>query len=360
MPTKLTTQSIDTKRPRSRKGAPGILDVATRAGVSGATVSRYFNSPDVVRPQTRQKIEKAARELGYIRDRIAGALHGKRSGTVGLIVPTIDHAIFSELIEAFSSQLHENDLTMLIASHNYDLDREVDIVRSLLERRIDAIALVGGDHALAATEMIKVRDIPVVTLWNSEGVTGIPCIGTDNRQGAFDATEHLLNLGHRNIALLFPDTEANDRARDRKTGVMQALQLAGTTLPEEWDVWCAYDIDAAKKTAIKLLRRRSRRPTAFICGNDVIAHGVIHAASRLDISIPHELSVVGIGDFKGSSAIEPALTTVRLPARRIGQLAVKSLIDTLNRSIPPAAQTSIIPARLIVRESSGPAPFEQS
>lgn len=162
-PDKLVTRR-SRQRTRSRKGAPGILDVALRAGVSGATVSRYFNTPGVVRPDTRARIDKAARELGYIRDRVAGALHGKMSGSVGLIVPTVDHAIFSELIEAFSERLHQHDRTMLIASHNHDLEREVGIVRSLLERRIDAIALVGRDHSIAAIEMLKVRGIPVVSL----------------------------------------------------------------------------------------------------------------------------------------------------------------------------------------------------
>lgn len=340
-------------RPRSRKGAPGILDVALRADVSSATVSRYFNNPDVVRPTTRARIEVAARELGYIRDRMAGVLHGKMSGTIGLIVPTIDHAIFSELIEAFSAQLHVHDRTMLIASHNYDLQREVGIVRSLLERRIDAIALVGRDHPPAAIEMIKLRGIPVISLWNAVGVSGIPCIGTDNRQGAFDITQHLIDLSHRKIALLFPNTEFNDRARDRKAGVLQALHAAGITVPAAWDQTCPYDTDEAKSVALNLLQDNDDEgPTAYICGNDIIAHGVIHAASRLNIKIPEAISVVGIGDFKGSSAIEPPLTTVRLPARRIGQLAADALINKTKRDVSTMPDL-IIPAQLIVRESSG-------
>lgn len=355
----MTTRKPDSQKPRvrSRKGAPGILDVALRAGVSTATVSRYFNEPAVVRPTTRSRIERAARELGYIRDRMAGALHGKMSGTVGLIVPTIDHAIFSELIEAFSAQLHEHDRTMLIASHNYALNREVGIVRSLLERRIDAIALVGRDHPDAAIEMIKVRGIPAISLWNAVGASGIPCIGTDNRQGAFDITQHLLDLGHRRIALLFPDTQFNDRARDRKTGVMQALGAANVQVPERWDRPCAYDTAEAKAVAIELLSASatSQHPTAFICGNDIIAHGVIHAASRLGIAVPGRISVVGIGDFKGSSAIEPPLTTVRLPARRIGQMAAETLIDKITLNTVTELPDRIIPTQLVIRESTAAA-----
>ena len=133
-------------RLRSRKGAPGIIDVARRAEVSPATVSRFYNSPDIVRAPTRKRIENAAQELGYIRDRMAGALHNRFSGTFGMIVPTIDNAIFAEMIEAFSAHLQKHDRTMLIAAHGYELTLETAIVRSLLERRIDGIALVGADH----------------------------------------------------------------------------------------------------------------------------------------------------------------------------------------------------------------------
>lgn len=338
-------------RKRSRKGAPGLLDVALRAGVSGATVSRYFNHPDVVRPDTRHRIETAARELGYIRDRVAGALYGKMSGSVGLIVPTIDNAIFSELIEAFSAELHTQDRTMLIASHNYDLEREIGIVRSLLERRIDAIALVGRDHPAAAIEMLKVRNIPVVSLWNALGASGITSIGTDNRQGAFDIAQHVIDLQHKHIALLFPDTQFNDRARDRKAGVLQALDEAGIKIPEAWDLQCSYDTAEAKAKTLALIKEST--PSAFICGNDIIAHGVIYAASRAGLRVPDDISVVGIGDFKGSSAIEPPLTTVRLPARRIGQLAAEALINKLNHKDTAEIVDCMIPTQLIIRESTG-------
>ncbi|MFK8082603.1 MAG: LacI family DNA-binding transcriptional regulator [Granulosicoccus sp.] len=343
------------RRVRSRKGAPGIVDVATRAGVSAATVSRYFNSRELVRPQTRQKIETAARELGYIRDRMAGALHGRMSGTVGLIVPTIDNAIFSELIEAFSAELHQHDRTMLIASHNYDLRQEVSIVRSLLERRIDGVALVGRDHDIAAIEMLKVRGIPVLTLWNSTGIDNIRSIGTDNRQGAIDITRHLIDLQHRDIALLFPDTQSNDRARDRKSGALDALATAGISIPAHHDRLCTYDMAAAKALAIEMLSDKSEQrgmPSAFVCGNDVIAHGVIHAALRLKLRVPEQLSVVGIGDFRGSSAIEPPLTTVRLPARRIGQTAASALVNALRANNSTTLSDVTIPSTLIVREST--------
>jgi len=249
------------RRARTRNGAPGLLDVAARAGVSGATVSRCYNHPATVTPETRQRILSAAAELGYIRDRAAGSLHGRRSGTVGLVVPTVDNAIFAELIEAFTAQLQHHDRTMLIASHNYDLDAEVGIIRSLLERRIDAIALVGRDHSPVALEMLRIRDIPVITLWNTGVDSSLQSIGTDNVIAAQQVTQHLVDCGHRDIALLFPDTTNNDRARDRKLGAMSVLKDNGIAVDESWDQFCRYDASEAKTIALSLLSDKKHKPT---------------------------------------------------------------------------------------------------
>jgi len=148
--------------------------VASRAGVSPATVSRFYNPPDQVRSGTRAKIEQSAKDLGYIRDRMAGSMHSRFSGTIGLIVPTLNNAIFAELVDTFSRQLNSHERTMLIACNNYDLETEVSIVRSLLERRIDGIALIGHDHTDTALNMMSERDIPVLSLWNIEKTQPFP------------------------------------------------------------------------------------------------------------------------------------------------------------------------------------------
>ena len=130
----------------SKRRVAGIVDVASAAGVSAATVSRYFNTPERVGSRSRSRIAEAIRELGYVRNRVAGSLHNRPSGAVGLVVPTVDNAIFAEMIEAFSARLRDYDYTMLIASHGYDLRLEAQLVRTLLERRAYAVALVGLDH----------------------------------------------------------------------------------------------------------------------------------------------------------------------------------------------------------------------
>ena len=324
------------KRARSRKGAPGIVEVAARAGVSPATVSRYFNDPEIVRLPTRKRIERAASELGYIRDRMAGAMHNRFSGTIGLIVPTIDNAIFAEMIAAFSAQLLKHDRTMLIAAHDYDLEREVAIVRSLLERRIDGIALVGFDHESVPLNMLSERNVPVISIWNYSPSSQIPCIGADNFEAGRIVTRHLIDLGHRNISLIFADSAGNDRARDRRSGSMAAFKECELEPPMGNLHTCSYDVGEAKKLAISILA--SDRPSAIVCGNDIISHGAIYACQALGLSVPEDISIVGIGDFRGSAHMEPGLTTVRLPAKRIGALAADALVgmnETGMLPVPP-------------------------
>ena len=337
---------------KSRAGPPGIVEVAARAGVSIATVSRAFAKPEMVRTDTRNRIEEAARDLGYIRDRVAGAMQNRFSGTVGLIVPTIDNAIFAEMIEAFSARLRHHDRTMLIAAHGYDLSLEAGIVRSLLERRIDGVVLIGFAHDRVPLTMLERRAVPVISIWNYDGESALPCIGADNRHAARLVTEHLTGLGHRDIAFLFPEAQANDRARDRIDGAMEAMGRAGVAVPPSRVLDCPYDMAAAKALARRILA--ADPPTAIVCGNDVIAHGVIFAASALGLDVPSDLSVVGIGDLRGSAELEPGLTTVRLPARRIGSLAADAIVTMSESGAPPHPFRRIVDVTFTERDSTAP------
>ncbi len=338
------------KRRKSRKGAPGIVEVAARAGVSIATVSRVFSQPSLVRPPTRQRIEKAAAELGYIRNRAAGSLHNRFSGTVGLVVPTIDNAIFSELIQAFSSRLRDHDRTLLIAAHGYDLKLEAAIVRSLLERRIDGIALVGFDHDPVSMNMLQQRDIPLVHVWNYRVDLDTPCVGADNQAAAWTIADYVVEQGHRDIALLFPDVTSNDRARDRRDGVLQRLAAAGVRLPPRRIIDCPYDVGEARRLVSGLLESEAR-PTALICGNDIIAHGAYFACQVHGVPVPECLSIAGIGDFGSSAHLHPGLTTVRMPARQIGNVAVDTLINLIDTGEAPNPAGQKIEFELRVRQS---------
>ncbi|MFD1157886.1 LacI family DNA-binding transcriptional regulator [Roseovarius aestuarii] len=305
----------DIKRQKS-----DIIDVARAARVSPSTVSRSFNHPEMVNPATRKKIDRAVKKLGYIRNRAAQTMHGRRSGTIGLIVPTINHTIFSEVIQAFSDAIDAAGFTLLIASHGYDLDREYEMMRKLLEHRVDGIALIGLEHTDASFNLIEQQAIPAIAIWNHDPNSTMACVGADNREAGRMAAQHLLSFGHREIGLIFPQTTGNDRARQRLEGAIDALDTAGVTVPASWHSEAPYSIAQAKRATTMVLEKHPR-PTALLCGNDVIARGALYAAQKTGIKVPEDLSVIGIGDFKGSEDLEPGLTTISIPAQDIGTIA---------------------------------------
>ncbi len=305
---------------KKQKDMVDIVAVAKAAKVSISTVSRSYNHPNLVKPTTRRKIEKAVQKLGYIRNRAAQTMHGKRSATIGLIVPTIDHAIFAELIQSFSETVDQSGFTLLLASHGYDLDREYSVLRKLLEHRVDGVAFIGLDHSEASYQLIEQQQIPAIAIWNYSDTSRISCVGVDNKEAGRMAAEHLISLGHTEIGTIFPETKGNDRASDRYFGALQALEASGITVPENWRIQVPYSISRSKEVCLELLDMRNR-PKALLCGNDVIAQGAVYAAQQLKVAIPQEIAIAGIGDFKGSDSMEPALTTVRIPAQSIGRIA---------------------------------------
>lgn len=302
-----------------------ITTVARAAKVSASTVSRTFNHPDLVTPATRKKIDRAVRRLGYIRNRAAQAMHGKRSGTVGLVVPTIDHAIFAELVQSFSEKLETVGFTILMTSHGYDLEREYAVVRKLLEHRVDGVALIGLEHSEETYLLLEQQKLPVVAVWNYEETSRVSCVGAQNLLAGRMAAEHLLNLGHRDIGAVFPNTLGNDRSFDRLRGAKEVLANAGISLPTSRQWMTPYSVFQAKAVGLKILTQKDR-PSALLCGNDVIAQGCLYAAMQMGMRVPGDISVMGIGDFKGSKDMEPALSTVRLPARTIGEQAADLIV----------------------------------
>lgn len=307
-----------------------IVAVAKAAKVSASTVSRCFNHPEMVNPATRKKVDKAVRGLGYIRNRAAQTIHGIRSGTLGLVVPTIDQTIFSEVIQAFTDTTDAEGFTILLGTHGYDLGREYSLVRKLLEHRVDGLVLVGLRHSEETYSLIKSQEIPATTIWNYAPQTQLPCVGADNSEAGRTIARHIVELGHRDIALMFPPVKGNDRALGRFLGVKEVFDEAGIDVPDDWLIESHYSITEAKRSAMTLLSR-ARKPTAVICGNDVLAWGLVNATRALNIEVPGDLSVSGIGDFKGSGAMEPALTTVRMPAHGIGHAGALQIVAAITQ-----------------------------
>mmetsp|Transcript_4688 Transcript_4688/g.7427 ORF Transcript_4688/g.7427 Transcript_4688/m.7427 type:complete len:344 (+) Transcript_4688:92-1123(+) len=329
-----------------------ILSVAKAAKVSASTVSRYFNHPELLKLSTRRRIERTVKAQGYIRNRAAQTIHGIRSGTIGVLVPTIEHTIFAEVVQAFSETVADEGFTILLASHGYDQQREYAILRKFLEHRVDGVALTGLDHDAAVFQLLDSQAVPTVLMWNYAKGSTYPSIGASNELAGQMIAEHILALGHRDIACMFAPTEGNDRAKGRSTAILNTLAQAGVQVPDAWTRTTIYSISASKRDATALFAQ-NRKPTALICGNDILATGAIYAAMTAGLRVPEDVSIVGIGDFKGSADIEPSLTTVRLPAQRIGRKAGQGLAVAIKTPDTPITGEHCAP-ELVVRASSGP------
>lgn len=336
---------------RKQKNAD-IIAVARAARVSPSTVSRSFNHPKLVKPETRKKIDKAVRKLGYIRNRAAQTIHGIRSGTIGLIVPTIDQAIFAELIESFSNAVEELGFTILLASHGYSLEREYALTRKMLEHRVDGVGLIGTEHSRDTYDLLKQQDVPALLLWNYVQDAPFACVGSDNWRAGYLIGQHVAALGHEKIAAIFPPLSGNDRASNRMIGVRAGLAEAGRAIMPEWQVETPYSVGSAK-AATQMLLQGDERPTCIIGGNDVLAWGALHALSCGGLDVPTHMTVTGIGDFQGSKDFEPALTTVRIPARAIGRQAAKAMVDLIT-SDADRDVSALIKPELLIRSTSGP------
>jgi LacI family transcriptional regulator len=330
---------------------PTIGDVARRAGVSTATVSRVVNLPASVRPELRHRVEAAVAQLGYMPHAGARTLKSRRTGTIGAIFPTIDNAIFSKAIDALQRRLAEAGHQLLIATNDYSPATEESQALNLLTRGADALLLCGVGQRPSLMARLKARAVPVVHVMSWPPPPGLACVGFDNARAMAQVVRYLLDLGHRRIAMLAGVTRDNDRAASRLAGVRQALAAARIALPAARVAERRYAL-AAARDGLRCLMQVASPPTAVVCGNDVLAFGAMLEAQRLGIEVPRELSIVGFDDLELASHVAPGLTTVHVPAEAMWRRAAERVLSMLQGDDP--APDTEIEVSLVVRGSTGP------
>ncbi len=335
--------------------APSLRDVAAKAEVSTATVSRCLNHPDAVRPALRRRVEAAVEELGYVRHGAARALRSQRSWTIGAVIPTIDNAIFASGIQALQRRLQASGYTLLLASSDYDQRQELQEVESLIARGVDGLVLIGQQRLPQLYALLHGKAIPYVNTWCFDSESEHPCVGFDNRAAAAQIASYLIDMGHRELAMIAGLTAGNDRAAQRVEGVEAALRGRGLALPAGRLIERPYDIGEGR-AALRLLAGLEPRPTAVICGNDILAFGALFECRTLGIRVPGEMSVTGFDDVTLAAHLDPPLTTARVPSREMGRAAAEFLLGRISGEGAPALTK--LEVSLIVRGSTGPAPAE--
>lgn len=305
---------------------PTLKDVARVAGVSTATVSRSLNSPDSVAKKTLARVQSAVDQLGYSPNFGARALAAKRTNTIGAVIPTMENAIFARGLQAFQETLFENGSTLLVASSSYQRELEEVQIRTLIARGADAILLIGEDRREEVYEFLNKRGIPYVLAWNYRQESDHCFVGFDNRVAAREMARKVLNLGHTNIGMIAGLTRENDRARERVSGVREAIAEFNISERNFSLIEAQYDFTSAGDAVEKLLEN-DPRPTAIICGNDILAIGAVKRLKSLGLCVPQDISITGFDDIEVSSIIEPELTTVHIPHRDMGKIAAEQLLE---------------------------------
>ncbi|SJZ73507.1 LacI family DNA-binding transcriptional regulator [Consotaella salsifontis] len=335
----------------ARSRSVGIRQVAQKAGVSTATVSRFLNRPEVVSAELAARINAIIDEVGYIPDASARALSSRRTRTIGAIVPTIDNAMFAQGLQALQRTLAAQDYMLLLTTNQYDIDIELKQARNLVSRGIDALILRGDAHHPALRRLLERQDIPFVHVGVYEPEKPYPSIGVDNRAAGRRIARHMIELGHERIAIVAGMQKNNDRAQARLAGMTEMLAERGCSPRPEWLQQVNYKLDEARQAARALLAM-PEPPTAVICGNDVIAYGVLLEAEKLGFDVPNQLSVAGFDDLEWSRHLRPSLTTIHMPTDEIWAQAGTYLMQRLSGA--PAMMHRELDFSLVVRESTAP------
>ncbi|NKB65295.1 MAG: LacI family DNA-binding transcriptional regulator [Gammaproteobacteria bacterium] len=338
------------RKPETSDRNVTIDDIAKAANVSIATVSRALNHPELLKKDTRELVLKIVDELGYIRSGAAMALASNQTFTVGAIIPTFNNAIFAASMAGFEKGLSREGYTLLVTVSNFDPKQEIKQLRKLLERGVDAILLIGLDHPKQVFELLRRSGCCVVSIFGSSTQGEIPGIGFDNAQASKAIVAHLASMGHRRMGMISGITTDNDRARDRKNGVINALQDHRFTYDPALFLECHYSHHHGRE-ALSTLLVQAQPPTAIICGNDVLAMGALFEASSRGIDVPGELSITGFDNLPITEHLRPSLTTIDVPPEEMGIAAARSITDNLR--FGKAIESRLLQANLLIRETTG-------
>jgi LacI family transcriptional regulator len=333
---------------------PTIRDIASGAGVSVATVSRVLNGHPDVAPSTREKVLDYVRLNGYTANRTARKLAGGQTGLIGLTIPFVHPEYFAQIVEGAAEALYDRDARFVVCPTMHEHDREVSVLERVMHGTTDGAMLVLPSETHEELRHLLNEGFPFVVVDPALPMTpDVPTVSAANWAGGRSAVEYLASLGHRRIAAI---TGPNGwlATVDRLAGYRSALLAAGIGENPELVRTGDFTIESGYAVAVELFSL-PEPPTAIFAFNDNMAVGVLRAAQERGVRIPDELSLVGFDDIELASFVTPRLTTVHQSLHEMGRLAAGLLSRFIDRQ-PIDTPHLELATRLIVRESTGPAP----
>jgi LacI family transcriptional regulator len=327
-----------------------MKDVARLAGVSIATVSATVNRSAFVSPELRRRVTDAIQELGYAPDGIARSLKRGRTQLIGLIVADITNAFFTELVHVIEAAIQDAGYSVLLCDTDEDFEKERDYLKILRTHRVDGVILAptGQPGDYAPFQSLEER-LPLVLVDRVLTELHADTVTVDNFAAAYDATTHLLDLGHRDVASITGPLHLTS-AQERLRGFRTALEQRGVPLRDNFVRSGAFREEDAMDAALDLLRR-PERPSAIFVANNHMMIGVMRVISQLKLNCPRDVSIVGIDDFPWANAFTPRLTLVRQPVEEIGKAAVQLLLDRRKDDGDRPPVHRVLKPTLVVRDS---------
>jgi len=326
-----------------------LKDVAEAAGVSPSTVSRALSRHPRISAKTGDRIRGLAQEMGYTPSLPARSLVTRDTATIGMAITQASDPFLGQLVAGVEEAAQSNGYSVFLSSSYRDAVREEKVIRSFYERRVTGIIVTGSQIAAGYTQLSERFPLPIVLI----NFPDYPySVSTDNQAGARQVVEHLLDAGHRRIAYIGNYRSYNTNL-NRLAGYKLALTQHKIPLDEQLLIEEDGTLQGGIEAASRLLNL-PQPPTAIFCFNDMTAIGVLHALERAGVQVPSGCSVVGFDDLDLAAYLYPPLTTVKQPCYQLGQHAMHVLLKLIRGQND--VQPEILPAELIVRESTGPAP----
>lgn len=331
---------------------PTLEDVARLAGVSLGSASRALSVPGQVKPATLLRVTQAVEQLGYVRHGPARALASRRTRTIAAIYPTLDNPIFAASIQSLQQTLWSLGYQLLVGSHDYQPERELGLLHSVVERGVDAVVLVGTDHDDAVFELLRQYQLPYVLTWSLDEAGRRPCVGFSYHDAAFQMAQAVMAHGHTRIALCPGLSHRNERVRARIAATRSALESAGLVLRPEWIIEQPFTFEGGKQALQQLLAQgqaKGQAPTVLICGTDLQAVGAMAACHERGLRVPDDFSITGTDDIELASLVRPKLTTIEVPSVEIGIQAAHRIVRLIEGG--DAKEEAPLPTRVVLRDS---------
>lgn len=331
---------------------PTIRDVAERAGVSIATVSRVLNGEPNAAYATAERVRAAAAELEFRPSRLGRGLKSASTRVLGVLIPSLSNPVFADSVAGIQAAAQRAGYALLMAATDYDPEREDAAIESLLSHRVDGLVLTVADaDRSGALGKLDRSGTPYELIYNQPEATMRPAVSVDNVAAARTVVERMIGFGHRRIGMVAGRFLASDRSRQRHAGFLAALSAAGLDPGPVVEV--AFD-DLRLADLLSGPMAGPDRPTALFCSNDLLALAVMGGLRDLGLGIPEDVSVTGFDGIEFGALLRPSLATVVQPTRAMGEAAFERLLARLDGA--PAAPPVTLPFEVRQGDSLGPAP----